>query len=642
VATLVFAPHLEWGIALGVVLSLGAYLYRTMKPPVPELSLHSDGSLRDAERHRLRRCQHIAAIRFDGPLNFVNTSYLEDKVLEMVAEMPELRYVLIAAHGINEVDASGEDMLRLLIDRLRDSGYEVGISGMKEGVQDSLTRTGLYQRIGEENMFPTQALAVAAIHAKAHVNSTEKDCPLQKMRPGVVELSMHPDGSLRDSRRYGLKKCRHIAAVRFDGSLDLASAKYLEDKVKGLILSMPDLRHVLIAAHGINQIDSYGVDTLARVVQRVRESGHEISFSGFSDSVLDLVKRFHFYEVIGEENIYPTQVLAVRHIYANAHSDSKEESCPLAALRPQVAELSLHPDGSLRDARRHGLAQCEHIAVLRFDGPLDRASSEYLMDKVEERVSNMPKLKHVLFACHRINQIDAHGAEVLRKLVRWLRDSGYEVAFSGLADDVLDILKETGIYAVIGEESIHPTQVQAIRYVYSSAHAESVEAACPLASVRRYLAELSLHSDGSFHDAHRYGLKRCENIAALRLDGSLDLASAEYLESKIEDYIANMPHLKHVFFAGHRMNKIDASGVEVLGKVVKRLRDSGYDVSFSGLTDDVVDMLKSNHLYETIGESNIYPTQALAIEQIHGKAHQDSEENPCPLVQVVPLEPVGQ
>jgi anti-anti-sigma factor len=766
---------------------LGAYLYRTMKPPVPELSLHPDGSLRDAERHQLRRCKHIAAIRFDGPLNFANTSYLEDKVLEMVAEMSDLRYVLIAAHGINEVDASGEDMLRLLVDRLRDSGYEVCVSGMKDKVQDALTRTGLFERIGEQNMFPTQALAVAAIHAKAHINSTEKDCPLQQMRPRVVTLSLHPDGSLRDTKRYGLKQCRHIAAIRFNGSLDIASSVYLEESVNERVATMPELRHVLIAAHGINQIDTYGVETLARVIRMVREAGYEISFSGFSDIVLDLLKRFHIYEVIGEENIYPTQVLAVRRIYADAHVDSEEKTCPLAALQPRVAELSLHPDGSLRDAHRRGLRQCEHIAALRFDGPLDMASADFLVEKVEERVAAAPKLKHVLFAahritliddhgvdvleklvrwlrdssfevsfsgladsildvlkernlyeiiestniyptqvlairhiydrahedsdekdcplrplkpyvaelslhpdgslrdarrhdldqcecitalrldgpldmagaqyllekveervasmpklrsvffaCHRINQIDAHGAEALRKVVRWLRDSGYEVSFSGLGDDVLDVLKDKNVYGVIGEDHIHPTQVQAIRNIYSGAHSKTAEVACPLESMRPYMAELSLHVDGSFRDARRYGLEQCEYIAALRFDGPLDLASADYLEEKIEEHIASRAHLKHVFFAAHRMNKIDTQGVTVLGRVLKRLHDSGYGVSFSGLTDDALDMLKGNHLYEIIGEHNIYPTQAVAIERIHSQAHESSNEKVCPLLEVVP------
>jgi SulP family sulfate permease len=197
-STLYFAPHLEWGIALGVGLSLARYLHTTMRPPIADLSLHPDGSLRDSQRHGLRRCRYIAAIRFDGPLNFANTSYLEDKVMERVADLPELRHVLIVAHGINEIDASGEELLGKLVPQLRKQGYEVSFSGLKDEVLDVLKRTGLYEVIGEAHMFPTQVAALREIHKEAHRDSTEESCPLIQVvskDPGTDwgSRSMWPD-----------------------------------------------------------------------------------------------------------------------------------------------------------------------------------------------------------------------------------------------------------------------------------------------------------------------------------------------------------------------------------------------------------------------------------------------------------------
>jgi len=179
--TLAFAPHLDKGIMIGVALSLILYLYRNLKPGLAVLSLHPDDSLRDANRHALDTCRYIAAIRFDGPLFFASASYLEDKVLERVAAMPDLRHVLIVAHGINELDASGEEMLSQLVARLRNAGYDVSFSGLKDNVLDVMKRTHLYEEIGEDHMFPTQAAAIQAIHAKAHENAQEEECPLLKV-----------------------------------------------------------------------------------------------------------------------------------------------------------------------------------------------------------------------------------------------------------------------------------------------------------------------------------------------------------------------------------------------------------------------------------------------------------------------------
>ena len=181
ICTLAFAPHLDKGIMIGVLLSVGLYLYRNLRPGVAVLSLHPDDSLRDAARHHLKECRYIAVIRFDGPLFFASASYLEDKILEQVASMPDLRHILIVSHGINELDASGEEMLSVLISRLRDAGYDVSFSGLKDNVLDVLRRTHLYETIGEDHMFPTQVLAIEGIHAKAHENSEEKDCPLLKV-----------------------------------------------------------------------------------------------------------------------------------------------------------------------------------------------------------------------------------------------------------------------------------------------------------------------------------------------------------------------------------------------------------------------------------------------------------------------------
>ena len=114
------------------------------------------------------------------------------------------------------------------------------------------------------------------------------------------------------------------------------------------------------------------------------------------------------------------------------------------------------------------------------------------------------------------------------------------------------------------------------------------------------------------------------------------MASADSFEEKVRERIRNMPGLKHVFFAFHRVNQIDAHGAEVLERVVKRLRDGAYGFSVSGLSDEVLAALQKDHLYELIGAENIYPSQAVAIESIHAKTHEDSKESECPLLNVVP------
>jgi MFS superfamily sulfate permease-like transporter len=520
---------------------------------------------------------------------------------------------------------------------LRDSGYDVSFSGLADDVLDVLKERSVYKTIEESNIYPTQILAIRHIYDKAHADSSETGCPLEPLRPYIAELSLHTDGSLHDAKRRNLDQCEHIAALRFDGPLDMASAGYFLKRVESCVAERPKLKHVFFAAHRINSLDSHGAEAIKKAVRWLRDSGYQVSFSGFSDDVIDLLKEKHIYDIIGKDNIYPTQIHAIRHIYPAAHEDSVEVGCPLEPLCPYIAELSLYVDGTLRDSKRYGLPQCMRIAALRFDGALDAAGSLFLEQKVEERIANMPYLKHFFFAAHRIHHIDEHGAEVLRRIIRRLRKAEFGVSFSGFAENLLDLLDRYDLYQLIGKSNLYPTQVLAVRHIYAKAHVGSTEENCPLQPLKPHIAELSLHFDGSFRDAPRHGLRQCEHIAALRFDGPFDLASADSLEEKVEDRIQNMPNLKHVFFAAHRADQIDAHGVEVLERVVKRLRDAGYGFSISGLSDEVLDVLQRNHLYDLIGEENVYPTQAVAIESIHAETHEGSKEGKCPLLNVVPL-----
>jgi ActR/RegA family two-component response regulator len=158
-----------------------------MKPQVAELSLWSDGHFHSAKRRRLKLCRHLAVIRFDGPLFFANTSYLEDEVLDRVRKMPELKAILFKADGINEIDASGEDMLSLLVDRLRSGGYDVYFSGFNEDVVDTLRRSHLYEKIGKNHIFITLVDAVDKIWPAIHDNTDETACPLVQVVPLEAE-----------------------------------------------------------------------------------------------------------------------------------------------------------------------------------------------------------------------------------------------------------------------------------------------------------------------------------------------------------------------------------------------------------------------------------------------------------------------
>jgi SulP family sulfate permease len=76
---------------------------------------------------------------------------------------PDLKFIMIAANGINHLDASGVEMLRSLVKRLREVGITLVVSGAKKQVLDVMERTGLLHEIGEANVFSADKLALDAL-----------------------------------------------------------------------------------------------------------------------------------------------------------------------------------------------------------------------------------------------------------------------------------------------------------------------------------------------------------------------------------------------------------------------------------------------------------------------------------------------
>jgi sulfate permease, SulP family len=181
IATLLAAPHLEEGIYLGVALSLGVYLYQSMRPKITTLSRHYDLSLRDSEFHQLDECQYTTLIRFGGPLIFANASYLEEEINKRMRQKKELKHIIIVCNSINDMDASGEEALALLIERVRSAGVNITFSGMNETIVALLKRTHLYEKIGDKCIFPTMEKAISAIIYTDHGEHMDEECPLLAM-----------------------------------------------------------------------------------------------------------------------------------------------------------------------------------------------------------------------------------------------------------------------------------------------------------------------------------------------------------------------------------------------------------------------------------------------------------------------------
>ncbi|KLI62907.1 SulP family inorganic anion transporter [Aurantiacibacter marinus] len=154
----------ELGVIAGVALGLLLYLWRASRPHaaivgrVPETE-----HFRNVERHKVFTVPHVLSIRIDEALTYLNARWLEEYVLEQVADRPAVRHVILMCSAVNEVDASGLESLEAISHRLADGGICLHLSEVKGPVMDRLKRTDFLDELnGKVFLSQDQAFAQAS------------------------------------------------------------------------------------------------------------------------------------------------------------------------------------------------------------------------------------------------------------------------------------------------------------------------------------------------------------------------------------------------------------------------------------------------------------------------------------------------
>jgi hypothetical protein len=77
-------------------------------------------------------------VRSDGGLYFGASSYFEDEVLETLVRFPQLQFLILDASGINRISATGEQTVRVVLERLEEAGIVTLITRAKRQITGAL------------------------------------------------------------------------------------------------------------------------------------------------------------------------------------------------------------------------------------------------------------------------------------------------------------------------------------------------------------------------------------------------------------------------------------------------------------------------------------------------------------------------
>ncbi len=151
------------GIFVAVFLALGLFFWRAWRPHSAIMGrVEGLKGYHDVTRYpEARQLDGLLLFRWDAPLFFANAEAFREAVESAIEAAPTpIRWVVVAAEPVTDIDMTAADVLEELLVGLERTGTELRFAELKDPVKDHLRRYGLLERIGEDAFYPTVGTAV--------------------------------------------------------------------------------------------------------------------------------------------------------------------------------------------------------------------------------------------------------------------------------------------------------------------------------------------------------------------------------------------------------------------------------------------------------------------------------------------------
>lgn len=167
---------IEFGVLIGVCLSIALVIYQSTKPHLAVLGKIPNESLyKNLDRFKcLEDRSDILIIRFDAKLYFANITYFKDSIEALFAyKGKKLKLFILDADSINNIDSSGIQAIETIIQRCQKQNIEFYLVGVKGPVRDIFQKANLFDIIGKEHFFMRIQHAVDFFDKKNAQNLTD-------------------------------------------------------------------------------------------------------------------------------------------------------------------------------------------------------------------------------------------------------------------------------------------------------------------------------------------------------------------------------------------------------------------------------------------------------------------------------------
>ena len=155
---------IESGILAGVAVTVMTLMWKMSRPHIAEVGrVKNTEHFRNILRHDVELTKGVLAFRIDESLNFANSPFLESYVTEQVADRSDIKSVVLIASGVNDIDATGLEVLETIHRELKSVGIGFYLSDVKGPVTDRFQLAGYDRSFLDKHIFLSADQAVASL-----------------------------------------------------------------------------------------------------------------------------------------------------------------------------------------------------------------------------------------------------------------------------------------------------------------------------------------------------------------------------------------------------------------------------------------------------------------------------------------------
>lgn len=167
------------GIAIAVVLSILRIFHKAWWPYSAVLGYDQkfEGYHDVTQYKNSKELPGLVIFRFDAQLFFANANNFKRQIKHLLKKRPEVKWIIIAAEPITDIDTTAADMLANLDAELNEKGVSLVFAELKDPVKRKMERYELVGPLNPDHFFPTLDTAIKAYQKmtkaswKKHANS---------------------------------------------------------------------------------------------------------------------------------------------------------------------------------------------------------------------------------------------------------------------------------------------------------------------------------------------------------------------------------------------------------------------------------------------------------------------------------------